>query len=250
MNDIDKAGTIQIVENDPRKTQTYPLPSTESLIISLTRMATMVQSSVERAIEALLTRNYELAGSIALGEPPINAMECVIDEHAVRALLAHPLRERDVRVIVSTLKVNKDLERMGDLAVSIAQRVVTLANEQIATPPELTAMPGPVTEMVRDSLGALIFQNFSLAQNVLQTEPDVDAFRNLSYNRLLDSMKDHPSQMNAHFQLLLSSRYLERIADHCTNIAENVIYWIRGVDIRHGKYQGGNLSYNSLEDLE
>src|SRR5579863_5648636 len=129
----------------------------ESYLVS---MARSVEGAVSRALEALLTRNDQLASGVFLTEPRINEMEIIIDDHAVRLLRAGNLPENEVRHVVATLKINNDLERMGDLAVNICQRVISLAQlPEVPLPPELEPMSASLRAMVSRCLGALVFRN-------------------------------------------------------------------------------------------
>jgi phosphate transport system protein len=205
----------------------------ESYLIS---MARTVERSINRALEALLVRDQEMASSIFLLEPRINEMEIVIDDHAVRMLRDGSLSEGEVRHIVATLKINNDLERMGDLAVNIGQRVIALAQmPPVEPPPELEPMTVAVRSMVGRSLGALIYRNLNLAHEVLESEQAVDTYRDQAFERLMGVMRQDCSLIGPHVQFLLATRHLERIADHTTNIAEDVVFWLRGFDIRHGR---------------
>ncbi|MBI1749340.1 MAG: phosphate signaling complex protein PhoU [Acidobacteria bacterium] len=212
----------------------------DALVNYLVSMARTVEGAVNRAIEALLhnrgPRASALAGEIFLNEPRVNEMEIVIDEHAVKMLRGDARPDEDIRMIVATLRINNDLERMGDLAVNIGQRVISLADMGPAeTPPEFEPMSAAVRAMVSKSLGALIFRNVDLAKAVLQSDDAVDRFRDVVFERLLAEMAQRPATVAPNMQFVLASRYLERIADHCTNIAEDVVYWVRGLDIRHGR---------------
>jgi phosphate transport system protein len=217
----------------------------ESYLIS---MARTVESSINRAIEALLTRNGDLASSVFLTEPRINEMELIIDDHAIRLLrggsicednLRHivaSLCEDEIRHVVASLKINNDLERMGDLAVNISQRVISLAQmPNVETPQELEPMTSSVRAMVSRCLGALTCRNITLANEVLESEPAIDDFRDRMFERLLAEMKEDSSLVGPNMQFILAIRNLERIADHTTNIAEDVVFWLHGLDIRHGK---------------
>jgi len=212
------------------------LDASQALIPFLSRMAQTVCANVENAIDALLKHNVQLAREVVTSESTINAMECVIDENSVRALIGRTVQENEARLIIATVKINNDLERMGDLAVSIAKRVISLADmPRVQTPPELVAMAKPVRSMTQKSLGALLSRDLVAATEALESEDLVDEYRDKVYQRLLAAMEATPTKVQPNFQLLLASRYLERIADHCTNIAEDIFYWVRGVDIRHGK---------------
>jgi phosphate transport system protein len=212
----------------------------EALAHYLISMARTVEISVNRALSALLGRSddgtEQSPGQIFLLEPRINEMEMVIDDHAVRMLRDGHLTPEEIRQVVATLKITNDLERMGDLAVNIAERVISLAEmHPVNRPPELEPMVTAVRAMVKKSLGALIFRNVVLAGEVLESDDLVDRYRDQVFERLLSNMSEHPADVAPNLQLVLASRYLERLADHTTNIAEDIIFWVRGLDVRHGR---------------
>jgi phosphate transport system protein len=206
------------------------------LVNYLVSQARTVEGSVNRALRALIERNDRLASEVFLTEPRINEMEIVIDEHAVRMLRQGNLHESDVRLIVATLKINNDLERMGDLAVNLSERAVSLAGMgEVQAPPELEPMTVAVRAMVTKCLGALIYQNVELATQVLESDDIVDRHRDQVFETLLAGMTENPAQAAPNLQFVLASRSLERIADHTTNIAEDVLFWVRGLEVRHGR---------------
>jgi phosphate transport system protein len=206
----------------------------------LISMARTVESSVGCALDALLCPNQERAGALSsqvfLVEPRINEMEMLIDDHAVRMLRTGLLEDEEIRRVVASQKIANDLERIGDLAVNISERVISLAGMNVTvTPPELEPMSGAVRGMLGRSLGALIFRNIVLAGEVLESDDVVDCYRDQIFEHLLTEMIQKPSQVALHLQFVLAARYLERIADHATNIAEDIIFWVRGLDVRHGR---------------
>jgi phosphate transport system protein len=206
------------------------------LVNYLIAQARTVEGSVNRALRALIERNDRLASEVFLTEPRINEMEIVIDEHAVRMLRQGNLQEADVRLIVATLKINNDLERMGDLAVNLSERAVSLAGMgSVQAPPELEPMTTAVRAMVSKCLGALIYQNVELATQVLESDDIVDQHRDQVFDTLLAGMTENPAHAAPNLQFVLASRSLERIADHTTNIAEDVLFWVRGLEVRHGR---------------
>jgi len=206
------------------------------LVNDLTSMARSVEATLTRAIESLLGRDKQLATEIFLLEPRINEMEIVVDELAVRLLLASNKNREEIRLIVASLKINNDLERIGDLAVNIGQRVVSLAQMPPSPlPADLEPMAAAVRGMVSKALGALADRNAELAKEVLESDDLVDRYRDAIFERLLSAMRGNPAEVEPGMQFVLATRYLERIADHCTNIAEDVIFWIRGLDVRHGR---------------
>ncbi len=218
-----------------------------ALVNYLVSMARTVEGSVNRAIAALLERNEKLAGEVFLTEPRINEMEIIIDEHAIRLLRSGNLPEGDVRLIVASLKLNNDLERIGDLAVNICQRVISLAGMgEVQTPAELVPMAAAVRAMVSKSLGALIFRNVTLANEVLESDDIVDQYRDQIFENLLAGMREDATQVAPNMHFVLAARHLERIADHTTNIAEDIMFWVRGLDVRHGRA----LQMESETDVE
>lgn len=207
-----------------------------ALINYLVAQARTVESSVNRALWALLERDQKMASEVFLTEPRINEMEITIDEHAIRLLQRGDLSDPDVRLIVASLKINNDLERVGDLAVNLCERTISLvAMGEVQAPPEFEPMTAAVRAMVSKCLGALIFQNVDLAAQVLESDDVVDAYRDRVFEALLAGMAENASQAAPNLQFLLASRNLERIADHATNIAEDVLFWVRGLDVRHGR---------------
>jgi len=202
----------------------------------LISQARTVEASLNRALAALLGRNERLASEVFLTEPRINEMEIVIDEHAVRMLGHGTLDEADVRLVVAALKINNDLERMGDLAVNLAERAISLGTMgPVENPPELEPMTTAVRAMVSKCLGALIYENVDLATQVLESDDAVDQYRDRVFEALLAGIAENPQQAAPNLQWVLASRHLERIADHTTNIAEDVLFWVRGLEVRHGR---------------
>ena len=207
-----------------------------ALVNYLVSQARTVESSVNRALWALLERDQRMASEVFLTEPRINEMEITIDEHAIRLLQRGNLSDPDVRLIVASLKINNDLERIGDLAVNLCERTISLASMgDVQAPAELEPMTAAVRAMVSKCLGALIFQNVDLAVQVLESDDAVDQYRDRVFEALLGSMASDASQAAPNLQFVLASRNLERIADHATNIAEDILFWVRGLEVRHGR---------------
>lgn len=206
----------------------------------LISMARTVENSVESALSALLHPNQEsaaeLSSKVFLVEPRVNEMEILIDDHAVRMLRTGLLDDEDIRRVVATQKIANDLERIGDLAVNISERVISLAGMNVReTPRDLEPMAGAVRAMLGRSLGALIFRNVVLATEVLESDDVVDRYRDQIFEQLLARMTADAREAAPQLQFILATRYLERIADHSTNIAEDIIFWVRGLDVRHGR---------------
>ncbi|PYT82099.1 MAG: phosphate transport system regulatory protein PhoU [Acidobacteria bacterium] len=226
----------------------------DTLMNYLVSMARTVESTMNRALDAIVgldsPQTAALPGQVFLLEPRINEMEVIIDEHAIRLLRQGSLPEEDLRLIVAALKLNNDLERIGDLAVNLAERVVSLRDMPGAQiPEELSPMASAVRVMVAQSLGALISRNVEMATTVLESDDVVDKYRDRIFEHLLQDMTGEPKSVSPNLQFVLATRHLERIADHATNIAEDIIFWVRGLDVRHGRGVGGlresNVTKNS-----
>jgi phosphate transport system protein len=212
----------------------------DALVNYLVSMARTVEGAMNRALDALTsldsTRTSELPGEVFLLEPRINEMEIVIDEHAIRLLRRGSFSDDEMRLIVAALKITNDLERIGDLAVNLAEGAVSLREMPGARiPEELAPMAVAVRAMVSKSLGALIFRNVEMATQVLESDDVVDQYRDRIFENLLASMNQQAALISSGMQFILATRHLERIADHATNIAEDIIFWVRGLDVRHGR---------------
>src|SRR5205085_79566 len=212
----------------------------DTLMNYLVSMARTVESTMNRALDAIVgldsPQTAALPGQVFLLEPRINEMEVIIDEHAIRLLRQDSFPEDELRLIVAALKLNNDLERIGDLAVNLAERVVSLSEMAgVEIPEELAPMVSAVRGMVSQSLGALIFRNVEMATTVLESDDVVDQYRDRIFERQLLRMTGEPGSVSPGLQFVLATRHLERIADHATNIAEDIIFWVRGLDVRHGR---------------
>jgi phosphate transport system protein len=212
----------------------------DTLVTSLISLCGTVESAMNRALDAIVSlespRTAALPGEVFLLEPRINEMEIVIDEHAVRLLRRGSYTDDELRLIVSALKITTDLERIGDLAVNLAQRVISLREMPgVQIPEELAPMAAAVRAMVSKSLGALIFRNADMAALVLESDDVVDKFRDTIFEKLLENMTEQAALVSPGMQFVLATRHLERIADHATNIAEDIIFWVRVLDVRHGR---------------
>jgi phosphate transport system protein len=212
----------------------------DALVSYLVSMARTVEGAMNRALDALISldssRTSNLPGEVFLLEPRINEMEIVIDEHAIRLLRRGSFSDDEMRLIVAALKITNDLERIGDLAVNLAQGAVSLREMPGArVPEELAPMAVAVRAMVSKSLGALIFRNIEMATQVLESDDVVDQYRDRIFENLLAGMTQQATFVSPGLQFILATRHLERIADHATNIAEDIIFWVRGLDVRHGR---------------
>jgi phosphate transport system protein len=164
----------------------------------------------------------------------INQSERVIDEMAVDLLAMQQPMATDLRFVLAVLKINSDLERVGDLAVNIAQRSLDLTQEvEIEVPVDIARMTMAVSTMVRRALESFLSAKADVAQAVLEMDNIVDRMKDEAFVNLVAQMTRNPDRVRAYLDVLLITRYLERIADHATNIAEDVIFWVSGADVRH-----------------
>jgi phosphate transport system protein len=212
----------------------------DTLVNYLVSMSRTVEGAMNRALDALIdvdgARTADLPGEVFLLEPRINEMEIVIDEHAIRLLRRSSFNDDEMRLIVAALKITNDLERIGDLVVNLAQCVISLREmPKIAPVEELAPMAAAVRAMVGKSLGGLIFKNVEMALQVLESDDAVDQYRDRIFETLLRRMMQEPVMVSPGLQYVLATRHLERIADHATNISEDIIFWVRGLDVRHGR---------------
>jgi phosphate transport system protein len=197
-------------------------------------MGALVETSIHRAIEAILNRNAELAEKVIAGDDRIDAEEVELEEDCLKVLALHQPFAEDLRFIVTMMKVNNDLERMGDLAVNIAERAIDLAAEPLLSAPvPLAETAERVRHMVRDALDCLVERDVDLAYQVIRSDDEVDDLNRETFGLTMEIMKSDPERVERASCLLSGSRNLERIADLATNIAEDVIFLVKGEVIRH-----------------
>lgn len=208
--------------------------SLDELKENLLVMAGLAEQAIQRAIEAYRVRDLSICDLVSRSENAINRLERDIDQAALDLLAMEQPMAVDLRFILSVIKINADLERVGDAAKSISDRVRNM--EQMAAvdlPVDIPRMATLAAEMVRKSLQAFIEGDAEIARSVLTMDDAVDAMNRAAYNALTQVMEEQchnaPQALNA----LMISRSLERVADHATNIAEDVIFWVQGADVRH-----------------
>jgi len=214
--------------------------SLEELKEQLLVMAGLAEQSIQRAIEAYRVRDLSICNLVSISELAINRLEREIDQAALDLLAMEQPMAIDLRFILSVIKINADLERVGDAAKSISDRVRSM--EQMAQadlPVDIPRMAELAAEMVRKSLQSFIEGDAELARSILTMDDAVDAMNRAAYKALTKVMEEQshlaPQALNA----LMISRALERVADHATNIAEDVIFWVQGADVRHHKSATG-----------
>ncbi|HEY6248856.1 MAG TPA: PhoU domain-containing protein [Candidatus Angelobacter sp.] len=203
------------------------LDSRERVFALTTAMAGMVENAVSEAIEALLAGDMQLAQSVLQRESVINQMEMHVDAAILFCLGQRDLSTQDIRSMGSILKINKDLERMGDLAANIARRVSEVAAHSTSERFELQPMAIAVSHMCRKTLRALVRQDVVLAESALGTETLVQAYRNYVSSRIRERLGRGVYDAVADVALLLASRSLEQIANHAANLADTLFFWMR-----------------------
>lgn len=197
-------------------------------------MGGRVEEAIRLSVKALTDRDSKLATQVIQHDRDINDLEVEVDEHCHRMLALFQPTAGDMRFITSSMKINSDLERMGDLAVNIAERVLAL-NEVAPLKPyvDLPRMAEIAQEMVRTSLDSLVSKNVAAAKKVCERDDEVDHLNAQIFRELISYMLEDRANIKRSIDLILVSRHLERIADHATNVAEDVIYMVEGKDIRH-----------------
>ena len=206
----------------------------EELREKLLRMGGLAELAVDRACQAYTQRDLTRCQLVLENESLINAAEREIDELAFDILATQQPAAVDLRFILAVTKINADLERVGDQAVNIAERAMDLVELPKADlPVDIPRMAAAVSAMVRRSLESFIEGKAELAQAVLEMDNVVDRMKDEAFITLVKTMNERPEVTRQALDALLVARNLERVADHATNIAEDVIFWVRGADVRH-----------------
>lgn len=210
------------------------------LKVELLRMGGMVEKLIAQSMRALKERNPLLAHETIDFEPETDTLEITIYEHCIRLLALHHPEATDLRFITVALLINNDLERIGDLAVNICERVVELTDKPLVKPlVDLPALTDLTRFMVASSLQAFTLRDADLARSIRVRDDEVDTLRDSIQNELVAIMKRTPATIDQALPLLLIARHLERICDHATNICEDVIYLVEAQVVRHQKPQSG-----------
>ncbi len=207
----------------------------KKLILSL---GTMVEEEVRMAIKAIELKDAEIAKKIIIDDYNIDEMEVEIEEECLKILALHQPVAVDLRFLIAVIKINNDLERIGDEAVNIAERVESLAKRKtVGFTYDYSEMAEKAEEMLKKSLDALVNLDIDLAFKVLIKDDEVDDIQEKVYQLTKQAIREHTDEVKFLINQYLISRHLERIADHATNIAEEVIYLIEGEIIRHAKHE-------------
>jgi phosphate transport system protein len=197
-----------------------------------------VENSVRVAVKAIENKDPELAQQVIKADIDIDHAEVDLEEDCLKILALHQPVAIDLRFIIAVLKINNDLERIGDLAVNIAERAQFLkGGVAIPIPYDLDALSTKSQWMLRSSLDSLVNLDAKLAREVCATDDYVDAINREMYNLVTEAIRSHPEHVDILIPYLSVSRYLERIADHATNIAEDIIYMVDGIIARHNAGQ-------------
>jgi phosphate transport system protein len=194
----------------------------------------IVEESVQKAMRSFDERNSELAREVIDSDPAIDAAEVDIEEECLKILALHQPVAVDLRFIVAVLKMNNDMERVGDLGINIAERALFLSEQEpIKVPIDLSPMRRKALNMLGDSLDALMKMDPKLARSVRTLDDEIDRMHREMYMQIGREMRVNPENIERLLSYLSVSRYLERIADYATNIAEDVIYLCEGEIVRH-----------------
>jgi phosphate transport system protein len=211
----------------------------EQLKTRLLEMGGIAEEQVRTAVKGLVDRDHSLIDQVLLGDDPLNSLHIEIDGRCFTLLALYQPMAADLRTIVAAVKINTDLERVGDLAVNIAEA----ARRYVAHAPvkKLIDIPRMATiaqAMLRDALDAFVRRDTELAQQVLNEDDRLDSLKTQIFRELLTYMLQDPSTIEPALDLILISRHLERIGDHATNVAEDVIFIVSARDVRHHAREG------------
>jgi phosphate transport system protein len=208
----------------------------EKLKKKILSLGALVEERVYLAIKAIESRDPDLAKKIILLDHEIDETEVEVEEECLKILALYQPVAVDLRFIVAVIKINNDLERIGDEAVNIAERIQSIAKyPNISFHFDYTEMAEIAAAMLKQSLDALVNLDIDTAFRVITLDDDVDDIQSTAYSQIKQAMRKHPKEMTYLINLYLISRHLERVADHATNIAEEVVYLIEGEIVRHGK---------------
>ena len=200
-------------------------------------LGAMVEERVRMATRSIESRDAELAKQVIQSDYQIDEMEIDVEEECLKVIALHQPVASDLRFLICIIKINNDLERIGDLATNIAHRVMVISKvENPSFTYDYNQMADKTNAMLQQSLDALVNLDQGLAKKVCELDDDVDSIKADVYAQCQTAIKNDPDNIEYLLNVLLISRHMERIADHTTNIAEEVIYMIEGEIVRHGKF--------------
>lgn len=211
---------------------------------TLLGMAAFVEEQVKTSLSALTQRSDSLARSVIQKDAQIDQMEVDIEEECLKILALYQPVALDLRFVVAVLKINNDLERIGDLAVNIAERAITLTQNLPAASLDFSAMTNKTLLMLKESIDSFISGDVELARKVCRADTEIDQEHAENYGKVDQMILEHPEHSSSIIQNLSISRYLERVADLATNIAEDVIYLVDGKIVRRQERRGVSGSHS------
>jgi phosphate transport system protein len=215
------------------------LDELNSLLLEMSRL---VENSISQSVNAVINHDREAAQVVFQNETHINQLEIQIDNLAIRLLALQQPVAVDLRFVTMSIKINNNLERMGDIAVNIAGTALSLLNMKPLMPKvDIPYMAKLAQDMIRNSLDAFMKKDPELAKSVLKSDDAVDALRDRMYDEIVKFMEEDPSLVHPGIDHIFIARGLERLADHATNIAEDVLFFVQGIDVRHQSEQINNL---------
>lgn len=206
----------------------------EAIKDDLLRISALVEENLFKSVKALTSRDVALAEGVVKSDQQIDRMEVELEEECLKVLALHQPVAADLRILISVLKINNDLERIGDLAVNVARQARILAlRPPLAIPDDISVMARKVQTMLKRALDSLINLDTDKAQIVRDADSEVDRLHANTFGYVENNVRDNPERVGDLLYLVGISRYLERIADHATNIAEDVMYMVEGEISRH-----------------
>jgi phosphate transport system protein len=201
---------------------------------ALQEMGGLVAQSVHRSVLSLVEKNEDYASQVLRDEARIDQLEIQIDELVTSIIARDNPVARDMRFVVVAIKINTDLERMGDMAVGIVERsLASMRQPELPLRTSFTEIGNLVESMVLQCLEAFVKRDAELARGILKSDDAIDTMRNTITSDVIELMKKDPSTVERGIDYILIARRLERIADHATNIAEDIIFMVKGIDVRH-----------------
>jgi phosphate transport system protein len=200
----------------------------------LLEMSSLVENSIQRSVNAVVAHDELAARKVFENEGRINQLEIMIDNLAIRLLALQQPMAVDLRFVTMAIKINNNLERMGDIAVNIAGRALSLLTLSRVTPRiDIPHMSNLAQDMIRNSIDAFVRRDAELAREVLTSDDAVDSLRDDMYAEIVRFMEEDSSRVHPGIDYLFIARGLERLADHATNIAEDVLFFVQGIEVRH-----------------
>lgn len=205
-----------------------------NLKANVLKLSSMVETAIRNSVRSLVERNSGLAREVIKNDHQINALEVSLDEECIRLIALRQPKAGDLRFITTVMKITTDLERIGDLAEDISERAIELNEEPPLKPYiDIPRMAEIAEGMLKNALDALVRKDVTLAREVIERDDEVDSLNLQVFNELLFFMIQDPANVSRATRITYVSKYLERIADHATNIAEMVIYMVEGKIVRH-----------------